>query len=190
MATRERRLHLAHFSLDSDGDDSDETNTPTHANGHTCALVWCDEDTARDPPPGCRPVDPLAGLASMGETYRGVRGDEAVAACVGPCATSAHVIPDATQRPKPDEHLGGHVFTSSSTSALKTSHLRRRYPRRPWRSAFASRPHFERERMHPWAANPGDRHGCASWEPGPARRDSPSPACSPAGLMILDRSSC
>ena len=45
MATRERRLHLAHFSLDSDGDDSDETNTPTrvHANGHTCALVWCDE---------------------------------------------------------------------------------------------------------------------------------------------------
>jgi hypothetical protein len=57
----------------------------------------------------------------MGETYRGVRGDEAVAACVGPCATSAHVIPDATQRPKPDEHLGGHVFTSSSTtSALKT----------------------------------------------------------------------
>ena len=120
MATRERRLHLAHFSLDSDGDDSDETNTPTHANGHTCALVWCDEDTVRDPPPGCRPVDPLAGLASMGETYRGVRGDEAVAACVGPCATSAHVIPDATQRPKPDEHLGGHVFTSSSTSALKT----------------------------------------------------------------------
>jgi len=122
MATRERRLHLAHFSLDSDGDDSDETNTPTrvHANGHTCALVWCDEDTARDPPPGCRPVDPLAGLASMGETYRGVRGDEAVAACVGPCATSAHVIPDATQRPKPDEHLGGHVFTSSSSSALKT----------------------------------------------------------------------
>ena len=120
MATRERRLHLAHFSLDSDGDDSDETNTPTHANGHTCALVWCDEDTARDPPPGCRPVDPLAGLASMGETYRGVRGDEAVAACVGPCATSAHVIPDATQRPKPDEHLGGHVFTSSSTSTLKT----------------------------------------------------------------------
>ena len=120
MATRERRLHLAHFSLDSDGDDSDETNTPTHANGHTCALVWCDEDTARDPPPGCRPVDPLAGLASMGETYRGVRGDEAVAACVGPCATSAHVIPDATQRPKPDEHLGGHVFTSSSTTTLKT----------------------------------------------------------------------
>ena len=122
MANRERRLHLAHFSLDSDGDDSDETNTPTrvHANGHTCALVWCDEDSVRDPPPGCRPVDPLAGLASMGETYRGVRGDEAVAACVGPCATSAHVIPDATQRPKPDEHLGGHVFTSSSSSALKT----------------------------------------------------------------------
>ena len=87
---------------------------------HTqCALLWCDEATARDPPSGCVPVDPVAGLASLGPGYRGVRGAEAVAALVGACASAAHVVPDATQRSKPDEEL--RITPSPSSEPLAVS---------------------------------------------------------------------
>ena len=61
------------------------------------------------------PVDPVAGLASAGPGYRGVRGAEAVAALVGACASAAHVVPDATQRSKPDEEL--RIITPNASSS-------------------------------------------------------------------------
>ena len=110
MATHPPRLHLVHFSVDAadedrDDDDDDDERTTERKVPHACALLWCDEATAQDPPSGCVPVDPVAGLASAGPGYRGVRGAEAVAALVGACASAAHVVPDSTQRSKPDEEL-------------------------------------------------------------------------------------
>jgi hypothetical protein len=121
MATHPPRLHLVHFSVDAadenrDDDDDDERTTERKV-PHACALLWCDEATAQDPPSGCVPVDPVAGLASAGPGYRGVRGAEAVAALVGACASAAHVVPDSTQRSKPDEELRIAPNTSSSSSS-------------------------------------------------------------------------
>ena len=118
MATPPPRLHLVHFSVDAadeDRDDDDERTTERKGPHTQCALLWCDEATARDPPSGCVPVDPVAGLASLGPGYRGVRGVEAVAALVGACASAAHVVPDATQRSKPDEEL--RIITPSPSSS-------------------------------------------------------------------------
>lgn len=122
MATPPPRLHLVHFSVDAadeDRDDDDDERT-TERKGQ-CALLWCDEATARDPPSGCVPVDPVAGLASLGPGYRGVRGAEAVAALVGACASAAHVVPDATQRSKPDEELRITPNPSSEPLAVSPS---------------------------------------------------------------------
>ena len=119
MATPPPRLHLVHFSVDAadeDRDDDDDDERTTERKGQ-CALLWCDEATARDPPSGCVPVDPVAGLASLGPGYRGVRGAEAVAALVGACASAAHVVPDATQRSKPDEELRITPTNTSSSSS-------------------------------------------------------------------------
>ena len=118
MATPPPRLHLVHFSVDAADEDrvDDDERTTERKGPHTqCALLWCDEATARDPPSGCVPVDPVAGLASLGPGYRGVRGAEAVAALVGACASAAHVVPDATQRSKPDEEL--RIITPSPSSS-------------------------------------------------------------------------
>ena len=124
MATPPPRLHLVHFSVDAadeDRDDDDERTTERKGPHTQCALLWCDEATARDPPSGCVPVDPVAGLASLGPGYRGVRGAEAVAALVGACASAAHVVPDATQRSKPDEELRITPNPSSEPLAVSPS---------------------------------------------------------------------
>lgn len=122
MATRPPRLHLVHFSVDAADEDRERADDERAERAKErmgpracCALLWCDEATARDPPSGCVPVDPVAGLASAGPGYRGVRGAEAVAALVGACASAAHVVPDSTQRSKPDEEL--RIITPNASSS-------------------------------------------------------------------------